>query len=317
MGLLSSIRKGVKKAANAVKKVVNKATDAVADVVETIGNGIGDGLAWLGSKIPGIGPFFGWLGDIVRGLTDLLSSIIKGIGSIGGGLLSGIIKILGGLLTLDWRGMLDGLGDILYGVFGAVVIIGGKAIGLVQVIFTIGRPRKLNELELRILHLVFENSIAAYNVRVVEDWSGLYSITGRPFVLGNLIYLNGLSAASEPGPFAHEFVHVWQNQHEGSADASEALGNQWWGSKYDWEKEANAGKDWEDFEKEAAGEFIEDVYIEGGTVAGIVGNGAFFAEPDESQRVFVFNSVDWTALANGAVRVIRGHTPWRLSELWS
>lgn len=317
MGFLSSVRKAVKKTAKAVSKAVNKATDAVADVVETIGNGIGDGLSWLGSRTPGIGGFFGWLGDVVSGLTDLISAIIKGIGAIVGGLLNGLIKILGGLLTLDWRGMLEGLGDILYGVAGAVIGIGGKAVGFVQVVFTIGRPRALNDVELRIIHLVFEDSVATYNVRVVDGFAGLYSLNDRPFVLGNIIYLKDTSAASEPAVFAHECVHVWQNQHLGSSYTAEALGNQWWGVKYDWESEANEGKDWEDFEKEAQGESIEDVYLEGGTVAGITGNGAFFAEPDESQRVFLFNMIDRTALANGAVKVIRGHTPWRPSALFS
>jgi hypothetical protein len=316
MGLFSKIKKGIKKAANAVSKAVNKATDAIADAVETIGNGIGDGLSWLGSKIPWVGGVFGWLGDVVSSLTDLVSSLIKGIGTILGGLLSGLIKIVGGILTLDWDSIVEGFGDILAGIVGAVIGTAGKAIAVVQGIFTIGRPRPLNDIELRIIHLVFVDSIATYNVRVVDGFAGIYSINDRPFVLGNTIYMKDVGAAKEPAVFAHECVHVWQNQHLGSGYLADALAGQWWGAGYDWESQANAGKEWEEFEVETQGESIEDVFLEGGTVAGVTGNGTFFAEDDETQRIFVYNQVDWTALANGAVRIIRGHTPWRLSELF-
>lgn len=317
MGFWSSVKKGIKKAAKAVSKAVNKATDAVADVVQTIGNGIGDGLSWLGDHIPGIGPFFGWLGDIVSGLTDLLSAVIKGIGSIVGGVLSGVIRIVGGILTLDWDGIKGGFGDILGGISGAVIIIGGKAVAFVQVIFTIGDPRPLNEEELRIIHLVFEESIATYNVRVVDGFAGLFSLNDRMFVLDNTIYMKDNSAAKVPAEFAHECVHVWQYQHFGSGVAAEALYSQEVGAGYQWHLEADEGKDWEEFNREGQGECVEDIYLEGGTVAGVTGNGAFFAEDDEAQRVFVYESVDRTALANDAVHYIRGHTPWRVSGLFS
>jgi hypothetical protein len=317
MGLFSSIKKGIKKVGKAVSKAVNKATDAVADVVETIGNGIGDGLTWLGDQIPGIGGVFGWLGDILSGVTDLVSGVIKGIGAVVGGVLSGIIRIVGGIFTLDWDGIVGGFGDIVGGIGGAVIGILGKAAALVQVVFTIGRPRRLNDVELRIIGLVFEDSIATYNVRVVDGFAGIYSLNDRPFVLGNTIYMKDKSASRQPEVFAHECVHVWQNQHFGSAYAAEALASQWWGAGYDWESEADKGKEWEDFEREAQGESIEAIYSSGGTVGGATGNGAFFAESDETKRVFMFGGKDRTALGNEAVRVIRGETPWRLSELFS
>jgi hypothetical protein len=317
MGLFSSIKKGIKKAAKAVSNAVNKAADAVADVVETVGNGIGDGLSWLGDHVPGIGPFFGWLGDVVAGVTDFVSGFIKGIGSIVGGVLSGFIRIVGGILTLDWDGIVGGFGDILGGIGGAIIGIVGKGLATVQVVFGIGRPRPLNEVERRIIRLVFVESIATYNVRVVDGFAGFYSLNDRPFVLGNVIYMKDHSAAKEPEVFAHECVHIWQNQHVGSAYTAEALASQWWGAGYDWEGEAHEDKDWVDFEREAQGESVEDIYRYGGTVAGVTGNGAFFAESDEAKRLFVLARVDFTALANEAVRVIRGHTPWRLSGFLS
>lgn len=317
MGWLSSIRKSIKRAAKAVSKAVNKATDAIADVVETIGNGVGDGLNWLGERIPGIGVALSWLGDVVSGLTDFLSGIIKGIGAVLGGALSGVVRIGGGILTLDWDGIVGGFGDILGGIGGAAIGILGKGVALVQVFFGIGRPRALNDDELRIIRLVFEDSIATYNVRVVDGFAGVYSLNGRPFVLGDIIYMKDHVAAKEPGVFAHECVHVWQNQHVGSAYAAEALASQWWGAGYKWEKEADVGKEWEDFEREAQGESVEDIHRSAGTVAGVTGAGSFFAEMEEPKRLFVFKGKDRTALGNKAVKVIRGYTSWRPSEIFS
>lgn len=317
MGWLSSIRKGIKKVAKSISKAVNKTTDAIADIVETIGNGVGDGLNWLGERIPGIGGALSWLGDVVSGATDFLSALIKGAGAILGGALSGIIRIGGGILTLDWDGIVGGFGDILGGLFGAALTIVGKGAALVQVFVGIGRPRALNDDELRIIRLVFESSIATYNVRVVDGFAGVYSINGRPFVLGDTIYMKDHVAAKEPGVFAHECVHVWQNQHVGSAYTAEALASQWWGAGYKWEKEADSGKEWEDFEREAQGESVLDIHRSAGTAAGVTGGGSFFAEAEEAKRVFVFKGKDRTQLGNKAVRVIRGYASWRPSEIFS
>jgi hypothetical protein len=95
------IKKGIKKAANAVSKTVNKAADAVADVVEAVGNGINDGLSWLSDKIPD-GGVLGWLGDVISGLTTLVAGAVKAVGAIVGGLLSGLIKIVGGSSRSTW-----------------------------------------------------------------------------------------------------------------------------------------------------------------------------------------------------------------------
>jgi hypothetical protein len=310
------IKSGIKKAGNAVAKAVNKAADAVADIVETIGNGIGDGLTWLSEKIPD-GGVLGWLGDVISGVMTVLAGLVKALGAIVGGLLSGIIKIVGGIVTLDLDGILEGFGDIGSGIAGGVIALGGAAIALVQVIFTVGRPRALNRAEHQLVDLVFQDSIATYNVRVVDGYAGVFSLNARPFVLGNTIYMKGYSAATDPATFVHECVHVWQNQHAGSRYAAEALASQWWGVKYDWEAEANAAKDWDYFEREAQGEFVESVFRSGGVAHGVTGKGAFFAENNEALRVFrsPTTSKDWTALANAATRTIRDATPWRVTGL--
>ena len=320
MGLFSKIKSSIKHAANTVSQAVNKVADAVADTVETAGNAVGDALSWAGTKIPVVGGVLGWMGGMVSGGTDLLSAIIKGGGAIIGGLLSGLIKIIGGAFTLDGGSIVEGFGDILGGIGGSVIGIGGKTIAAVQETFNVGRRRPLNAEELRIIRLVFQESIATYNVRVVDGIAGVYSINSRPFVLGNTIYMKAVSVWKEPAVFAHECVHIWQNQHLGSAYTWDALVGQKLGAEYNWVSQANEGKAWEEFEMETQGESIEDTYLKGGTVPsgpvpGVTGNGAFFDEPDETLRVFVYNQVDWTPLANRAVWVIRDHSPWRLSGL--
>jgi hypothetical protein len=306
----------IKKAANAVAKAVNKAADALADVVETVGNGINDGLTWLGDKIPD-GGVLGWLGDVVSGITTLVGGIVKGVGALIAGVLSGLIKIVGGIFTWNGDGIVEGLGDLASGIAGAVIAIVGAVVGLVQVIVTVGRPRRLNDEERRLIALVFKESIATYNVRVVDGKAGLFSLNSRPFVLGNTIYMKDFKAASDPSTFVHESTHIWQNQHAGPRYAAEALYSQQWGAGYDWEKEAEKKGVWADFQREAQGEFIQTAYESGAVAHGASGGGAFFAEDDEKLRAFQspVTAKDWTDLANVATKTIRGMTPWRLSGL--
>lgn len=320
MGFFSKVKKGFKKVGKAIKKGVNKAADAVADAVKSVGNAVGDALSWLGKKIPGVGGVFGWLGDVVSSAFDLVGSVIKAAGAIVGGVLGGVVRIVGGILTLDGDEILAGLSDIASGVAGGVIVVLAKAWAFVQVVFTVGRPRPLNQTESAIVKLVFHDAIATYNVRVVDGNAGLYSLNDRPFVVGDTIYMKDHDAATEPGVFAHECVHVWQNQHLGSEYVADALASQWWGAEYVWEDEASEDEDWIAFEREAQGAFIEEVYDEGGTASSpSAGMGAFFAESDPSLRSFTptvdGTVVDYTALANAATRTIRGETPWRLSEI--
>jgi hypothetical protein len=315
MGLLSSIRKGIRKVAKAVSGVVNKIADGAADLVEALGHLIGDGLTWLGNKIPYVGAAFRWLGAVVTSLFDILAAIVKGAGAIAGGLASAAIRIVGGIFTLDWRGILGGFGDIAAGIVGAIIAIGGKALALIQVIITIGWPRKLNADELAIIKRVFDGSIATYNVRAVDGFGGLFSINPRPFVLGNMIYLKNYTAATDPDTIAHESTHIWQNQHVGSCYTAEALASQFWGVGYKWEEDADASLDWDEFGREAQGQSIQYMYTGGGSVSGSTGNGAIFSEPDPALRVFMYGGKDRVMLANDAISTIRG-IPWRITALF-
>ena len=315
MSGLDSARTGIRKVAKFVSMIFNKLADAVADLIEALGHLIGDGLNALGTRIPYAGVVFRWLGAVMISIFDIIAAMAKGAGAIGGGAASMVIRVICGIFTGDWRGILGGFGDFAAGIVGAVIAVGGKALALIQVVFTIGWPRKLNQDELDIIKKVFDGSIATYNVRAVDGFGGLFSINPRPFVLGNMIYLKNYQAATKPGEIAHECVHVWQNQHVGACYTAEALASQFWGVGYEWEKEADATPDWEDFGREAQGQSVEYMYKNGGSVSGSSGNGAIFSEPDPALRTFNYNGTDRVMMANDAIKTIRG-VPWRLTALF-
>ena len=316
MSALDSFRTGVKRVAKFVSKVVNKLADGVTDLIESLGHLAGDGLTALGTRIPHVGVAFRWLGAVTVGLFDLLAAVVKGGGAVGGGFAGGTVRLLGSLFTLDWRGMLWGLGDMAAGIVGGVIAVGGKGLALLQVIFCIGWPRPLEESELAIIHRVFDESLATYNVRIVDGFAGVFSLNDRPFVLGNMIYMKKVTAAVEPEALAHECTHIWQNQHVGSAYTAEALASQFWGVGYEWWKDADAGLEWVDFGREAQGQTVQNMY--GDSIStGVPATGAIFSEPDPAKRAFSFNGTDRKTVANDAIDTIRSYTPWRLTAVFS
>ena len=313
-----SAQVGVKRAAKFAGKIVNKVADGVADLIESLGHLIGDGLTWAGRRIPYAGVVLRWLGAVMTSLFGLFAAGAKGIGAVFGGLLSGLIRLFGGMFTADGRGMLLGLGDMAAGIVGAVIAVGGKALALIQVVFGMGWPRALNDAELAIIHRVFDESLATYNVRIVDGFAGLFSINPRPFVLGNMIYMKDYTAATDPAALAHECTHIWQNQHVGACYTAEALASQFWGVGYDWEKEADATPEWVDFGREAQGQTVETMYNSGGSISGTSGNGSIFSEPDPALRTFTSPSgKNRAVLANDAISTIRSYTPWRLTAIFS
>jgi hypothetical protein len=335
MSLWGKIKKGVKKAAKAVSNAVHTATnavgEAVGDVVETIGNGIQDGIAKVGSwaeNIPGVGGAIGavlrWAGRIVSNVTDLVGAVVKGITGIVGGIVGGVVLILGGIISLDGGLIVEGFEDIISGIAGGILVILGKAVSLVQTIFVLERERALTERERALLKRVFRESVALYNVRIVDGFAGIYSVNPRPFTLGNTIYLKDHDSVSEPETLVHECTHVWQYQHWGSQYASDAVGAQWFvPDEYSWERELQRGNlEWADFNKEAEGRFLEDIFTDGelltgGGVSG-PGGGVFYdAEGKKSVGRFVFNTVDRTNLADESVAYVRDAHTARLSGAWS
>lgn len=308
--------------AGAVEGAANAVGEVVSDAVESVGNAVEDVTDATLGKMPVLGPVLGWLGGIVSDSLDLAGAAIKGHLGIVGGLYGGSIRIALGIVGLDRRLVLKGIGDIGLSIAGAVLLVGGKAIALVQSILLLeARERRLTDAELRLLRRVFRGSVAFYNVRLVEGRAGIFGITGRAFVLGNTIYLQRRDVSRDPGLLVHECTHVWQYQHVGARYASEALWAQAFiEDAYSWEREIQRGNDrWICFNREAQAAFLEDVFTRGALArfgAILHGNGVFYdADGVTGVGRFAFHGVDSTDTANDAVAAVRSRVSLRLSSL--
>jgi hypothetical protein len=321
-------------AAQVVEDTVNAVADAAGDAVETAGNAVADALGaiahFIESSPLGEVPVLGWLtvkalrwlADVISSATDYVASVIKGTLGAVAGVIGGLIRVvvggIGGLLAGDGRVFVKGVGDIAAAIGGWVVVSVGKFVGLVQSsLFLQDTKRPLTREELEDLRRVFRGSVALYNVRVVPGSAGLFSVNSRPFTLGNTIYMKGVDPTAQRKVLVHECTHVWQFQHQGSRYVIDALGAQSSDNGYHWQEElADGATRWQDFNAEAEGKFIEDVYA-GGSLAGVppTGKGEFYDDdPVGPNARFVVDELDFTALARDSIAYVRSASSWRFSN---
>lgn len=314
-------------AANAVADAVSDGTNAVgefvSDVVETVGNAIEDGLDWAGADVPGWSHFTGWLGSIVSGITDLVGSVVKGVFGIIGGVIGGVVRIIGGIFSLNGGLIVQGLGDIFSSILGGIIVFVLRVVALVQQAIPFqARERRMTKDEIKDLKRIFGDSLAYYNIRIVEGRAGIF-LGPRELVTGNTIYMKGHDPDTERERLAHECVHVWQYQNRGSRYTSDALYAQLFvDDEYSWEKELDRGKEeWVEFNTEAQGKFIQDVYFEGQLVVpGVTPNanrdGVFFDATETAVGLFEFGGAVHTDLANEAWSVLKNEGSQRLSNFF-
>lgn len=318
-----AISDGADAVGNAVEDVVNGVGDAVSDAVETVGNGISDGLNVFGSvleKIPGVGRLLGgvvrWLGDIVSSGLTFVGATIKSVLNLAAGIVAGTVRVIGGIWSLDWSLIKKGLLGMAASVAGFILIFAGTFWAWVQSVIPLQwGKRRLTKQEEIILRRVYRRSVALYNVRIIEGFAGLYSLTSDPFTLGNVIYMKDHDPVAEPKLLVHECAHVWQYQHRGARYAADAVGAQWFiEDEYNWLREYNAGvRRWQDFNSEAEAEFLEDVYHEGHlTGHSSMHNGEFYKSDPVSMGV-EFRNATLTAFARDSVAYVRGAFNWRPS----
>jgi len=283
-----------------VQAIIETVVDFVTDVIESIGNSIQLGLSALGNKAGSVGGgILKWLGGVFAGITNLLAAIVKVIAAVPAGAAGGLIRIIGGAIAATPSMMLKGLVDISSGLIGPVIVAVGHAWSLVQRIFYLQSfERSLTKAEEDELSKVFNHSLALYNIRLIEGWSGLFGVNERPFTLGNTIYMKGDKTLHT---LVHECTHVWQYQHLGVRYTMDALGAQmvYGNDAYRWQEElATRGKThWIDFNKEAMAQVIEDMYKAN----------CFASDPPAS---FGSNAV----LGAGAVKSLRRRISFRLSQ---
>jgi uncharacterized membrane protein YeaQ/YmgE (transglycosylase-associated protein family) len=309
--------------ADAVSDAANAVGEIVSDAVETVGNAVEDALDWVGADVPGWSHFTGWIGSIVSGITDLIGAVVKAITGIIGGVIGGVIRIVGGIVSGNGGLIKQGFGDIISSIVGAVIVVVLRAIALVQQIIPFqARERRMTKDEITDMKRVFGESLAYYNIRIVEGRAGIF-LGPRELVVGNTIYMKDHDPDTERERLAHECVHVWQYQNRGSRYASDALYAQLFvDDQYSWEKELDRGKEeWVEFNIEAQGKFIQNVYFEGELIVPGVnpnarGNGVFFDANEKTVNLFEFGGSDHTDLANEAWSVLKNEGSQRLSNFF-
>lgn len=333
MGLWEDVSGAVSDAVDTVadvaQAVVEGVADATTDVVETVGNAAEDVLNVVGNTFPLLEVATSWLGGVIAGITNVLGAVIKASGAIFAGVLGGLIRIIGGILCLDLDLILKGLIDIVSGIGGAVLIILGTLVSLVQRILPFQNfERSLTKEERGLLTAVFFNSISLYDIRLIEGRSGVFDFNNLPFTLANTIYMKDTNPSVRPEILVHECVHVWQYQNLGSRYATDALGAQaiYGGGVYDWEAELARGtSDWNDFNKEAQAKLMQDIWTFGSLTSNgytRTGEGAFYGfESVQSDFVngsaeFVFNGTNYTDLAMESIRSLRGRINARFSRAY-
>jgi hypothetical protein len=181
------------------------------------------------------------------------------------------IKVALGLVRANRKFLFAAAADLLLPVAGALLFVLGHTLSLLQrIFFCQAVDRELTGAEKIMLQPVFHQSLALYNIRIVEGWSGLFGLgTHRAFTLGNLVFTNKMEFSRQPAILVHECVHAWQNQHTGCRYAAAALFAQWYyrkekGGAYDWKAELSRGKSrWLEFNPEAAAELVEDIWRDG------------------------------------------------------
>lgn len=321
------LKDAVKATAEVVEEAVNAVVEAVSDVVETVANAIEDGadaIADQAEKIPTAGNTVArvvrQVGGLVAAPFRLVAVVVKGAGAIVSGLVTGIIRVVGGSIALDAALIKEGLGDIGSGIAGAILMVGAELISVVQAALFLYVRRRLTQAERDLLKRVFCDSLALYNIRIVDGSAGVFSGNSRPFVAGNTVYMKNVQFGTEQSQFVHECVHVWQYQHYGARYSSDALfAQRTLPNAYHWEDDIQRGRtDWVDFNMEAQAQLMKHIYDFGelsvsGNITG-PGSGVFF-DADGTTSVGIFNrSGDNTARANDGVAAMRGATSYRLSR---
>lgn len=282
MSLWSKIKHAAHEAAKTVSHaattVVNTTTEVVSDVVETAGNAVESGLNYLGDQaagIPGIGgalqDFGHYLGRISGAVSEMAAAGVKASGGVIGSGLGGSLEIGFGVLTFDGSLIKEGTLLITSGIVSGILLFGAKSIaGIDALVPGMVQRRPLSEAEKTLLRRVFKDSVALANVRLIfgryeAGWLGIGG-GDRAYTVGNTIYMK---FHHEPDVLVHEVTHVWQYQHIGSTYLADAAGAQKLvPDAYNWEREIDRGKsDWRDFNREAQGQLLQDIYLYGGLVA--------------------------------------------------
>jgi hypothetical protein len=206
--------------------------------------------------------FYVYIGLIVQCSTILISFVVKGIFSIFGDAFTSVYNLVMSIVRCDFRIFVKAVMLPLHSLNGHILVFSGFLVVVVQKLFFIQKSdRSFTDDESDVLKDLFDDSIAMYNVRVVAGKSGVFHVNGRPFVLGNFIFMKNWSIQKNLPVLIHECVHIWQYQRYGARYASEALYAQWTlPNAYDWRTEKKRDSNWFNWNREAQASFIEEMW---------------------------------------------------------
>lgn len=209
-------------------------------------------------------------------------------------LFSGLVSAGIGLMRSLWlalRGLALGLGSLLVGRFArggehlrrgvmklvqcpldVVLSLGGRAVSVLQE--AIGwepmacRPSAKQLAELR---KVFGEGLDYERVHLKVGRLGLLSLAGRPFALGNILYVPRDIASRASGALQlapHLLIrgmgHVWQYQNGGADYVCETLWARWFGQGSDWRSALDEGREWHELDPEQQARFLQVAYARSG-----------------------------------------------------
>ena len=213
-------------------------------------------------------PIAKWINGNLLGSVTVISAIIKSMAGIIGSGVSSILLLINTLISFSIEPALQGLTNLLITIAGGIIsVLGNLFILIAKVMGLLSEGRPLSEDEKNILREVFRTSLNPNKIRIAyfPFWNKYF------FALHNTIYTPHKDQSIPPHLLVHESVHVWQYHHEGTKYLAQALLAQLQygiknipGNAYDWTAELSRGKtDWQDFNKEAAAQLIEEIWKEG------------------------------------------------------
>lgn len=269
-----------------------------------------------------------WVRETLSVLLNVLSSLIISITGILDAVVCIPIWLYSLLHSKSGNSIYQLYTIILSSILGGMISVAGHLTYCLGILIRfVNTGRSLTENEKEIIFLVFQQSVNTENIRIIQlpFWNNYY------FVLHNYIFTPYNIKSISNSLLIHEVVHIWQFHQQGCSYIYDALAAQihygrkcFAGNAYDWTAEVKRGKRaWEDFNKEAAAQFIEEIWNEGTCCDYSIdeekkiieaGNGIFFRVLNESTYLnnnamptFISNrdSQDYSELAIQAINKIR------------
>ncbi|QSQ19297.1 hypothetical protein JY651_28620 [Pyxidicoccus parkwayensis] len=222
------------------------------------------------------------LRDLARGAADAAVGLVRNGAEAARTLAGGVGKLVTGRVGEGLAQLGRGLVKVVQTPVDALMMVGGRTIGAVQTLLGVEPVgRKLTGAELAALRSVYGDSIDYSRIRIKEGNAGLLTLSGRPFTLGDTIYVPRKHLPLTEALLVHESAHVWQHQNGGTDYMSESLAGQYLGYGYDFAKALREGTPWAEMNPEQQAELLEQAFRQG-----------CFATPP---KPFIVNGKDYSA----------------------